>query len=133
MSDLLFVYGTLRQGHSNAMAVYLSQHAEYVTDGWFQGQLYQISFYPGAVASDDPHHRVTGEVYHLKDSQTVLPVLDNYEECSTQYTQPTEYVRVPVNIQTIDGATLKHVWMYIYQGNIDALKVIESGDFMKKT
>jgi gamma-glutamylcyclotransferase (GGCT)/AIG2-like uncharacterized protein YtfP len=31
--DLLFVYGTLRQGNANAMATYLSAHAELITGG----------------------------------------------------------------------------------------------------
>lgn len=113
------------------MALHLAQHAEHIADGWFQGQMYQISYYPGLVASDNPSHRVYGEIYRLKDSQSMLKVLDDYEECSTLYTQPTEYIRAKVNIQTIDGFILEKVWMYIYQGNVDALKLIESGDFMK--
>lgn len=113
------------------MALHLTQHAEYIADGWFQGHMYQISYYPGVVASNNPSHRVYGEIYRLKDSQSMLTVLDDYEECSTLYTQPTEYIRTKVNIQTIDGSILEKVWMYMYQGNVDALRLIESGDFMK--
>jgi len=129
MSVLLFVYGTLRQGHSNPMAVYLSQHAEYVTDGWFQGQLYQISFYPGAVASEQAHHSVYGEVYRLRD-KAVLEVLDDYEECSPRHASPTEYQRISTRIQALDGAVLESVWIYVYQWPLEGKALIEGGDFM---
>lgn len=130
MSDLLFVYGTLRQGHSNPMAVYLSQHAKYVTDGWFQGQLYQISFYPGAVASEQVHHRVYGEVYRLRDSETVLAALDEYEECSPSHLSPTEYQRIQTRIQMLDGGMLEPVWIYLYQWSLQGKALIEGGDFI---
>lgn len=130
MSDLLFVYGTLRQGHSNQMALYLAQHAEYVADGWFQGQVYQISFYPGAVASEQAHHRVYGEVYRLRD-KTVLEVLDEYEECSPTHASPTEYQRIQTRIQMLDGERLEPVWIYLYQWSLRGKALIEGGDFMQ--
>lgn len=129
MSDLLFVYGTLRQGQSNPMAVYLSQHAEYVTDGWFQGQLYQVSFYPGAVASEQVHHRIYGEVYRLRD-KAILGALDEYEECSPRHASPTEYQRISTRIQALDGAVMESVWIYVYQWSLEGKALIESGDFM---
>lgn len=131
MSDLLFVYGTLRQGNTNDMATYLANHALFVAGGWFQGQMYQISYYPGVIASDNAHDRVYGEVYRLHDARAALAVLDDYEECSSLHTHPTEYIRTQVKIQAIDGTTLESVWIYIYQRNVAALKLIESGDFTK--
>lgn len=132
MPDLLFVYGTLRQGNTNAMAAYLVAHAEFVTGGWFQGQMYQISYYPGVIASNQPDDRVFGEVYRLKDAQAVLAVLDDYEECSAQHTQPAEYQRVQTQILAVDGLALEQVWIYLYQWPLDNNRLIESGDFMQQ-
>lgn len=130
--DLLFVYGTLRHGNANAMAAYLVAHAEFVTGGWFQGQMYQISYYPGVIASDHPDDRVFGEVYRLKDAQAVLAALDDYEECSAQHTQPAEYQRVQTQILAVDGLALEQVWIYLYQWPLDNNWLIESGDFMQQ-
>lgn len=132
MPDLLFVYGTLRHGNANAMAAYLIAHAEFVTGGWFQGQMYQISYYPGVIASDCVDDRVYGEVYRLHDAQSTLAVLDDYEECSAQHTQPAEYQRVQTQILAVDGLALEQVWIYLYQWPLDNNRLIESGDFMQQ-
>ncbi len=130
MSDLLFVYGTLRKGNQNAMAKYLAENAEFITDGWFQGRMYQVSYYPGVVASDNPSHRVHGEIYRLKDSQSMLKVLDEYEECGANHAQPTEYQRTKTCIQTLDGGILEPVWIYLYHWPLQEKALIETGDFI---
>lgn len=131
MSDFLFVYGTLRQGNQNEMAAYLARYAEFVTYGWFQGVMYEISYYPGVIASDNTTDRIYGEVYRLHDAQQILAILDDYEECTPQHVQPTEYQRVLARIWSIDGRLLDPVWVYVYQWPIaNKLRVI-SGDFMK--
>lgn len=131
MTDFLFVYGTLRQGNTNTMAAYLAAHAEFVTGGWFQGEMYLISYYPGVIASDQPDHRVFGEVYRLIDAQTALAVLDDYEECGTQHTQAAEYQRVKTRIFASDGRVLAPVWIYLYQWPLAGKARIASGDFMQ--
>jgi gamma-glutamylcyclotransferase (GGCT)/AIG2-like uncharacterized protein YtfP len=131
MSDLLFVYGTLRKGNSNKMAEYLSVHAEFLTDGWFQGYMYQISYYPGVIASDDINDRAYGELYRLNDPETALALLDDYEECSAQHVQPAEYKRITTPISTIDGNIFEQVWIYLYQWPITDKLLIKEGDFMK--
>jgi len=133
MCNLLFVYGTLRQRNANAMAAYLAARAEFVTGGWFQGQMYQITYYPGVIASDQPCDRVYGEVYRLNDAQAVLAVLDDYEECGAQYTQPAEYQRVSTSIIGVDGCVLEPVWIYLYQWPLAGKARIASGDFMQQT
>ncbi|MFD0930778.1 gamma-glutamylcyclotransferase [Methylophilus glucosoxydans] len=130
MNDLLFVYGTLRQGNTHAMSLYLAQQADFVAYGWFQGLMYQISFYPGVVASNDHSHRVYGEVYRLRDAQSVLAMLDEYEECSVRHPQPAEYQRVQTQIITIDDQLLEPVWIYLYQWPVADKARIVTGDFM---
>jgi gamma-glutamylcyclotransferase (GGCT)/AIG2-like uncharacterized protein YtfP len=131
MSDLLFVYGTLRKGHSNKMAAYLASHAEFLTHGWFQGRMYQISYYPGVIASDDEDERAYGEIYRLNDPETSLAILDAYEECSAQHTQPAEYKRITASIFAMDGNMFEQVWIYLYQWPITDKTLIKEGDFMK--
>jgi len=132
MCNLLFVYGTLRQGNTNAMAAYLAARAEFVTGGWFQGCMYQISYYPGVIASNQPGDRVYGEVYRLNDAQAVLAVLDDYEECGIQHTQPAEYQRGKTHILASDGRVLEPVWIYLYQWPLVGKARIASGDFMQQ-
>ena len=131
MSDLLFVYGTLRKGNANKMSAYLSTHAQFLAHGWFQGLMYQISYYPGVIASDDANDCVYGELYKLNDPDSTLAILDAYEECSAQHTQPAEYKRVTARIHTKDGAVSEQVWIYLYQWPIIDKALIKEGDFMK--
>jgi gamma-glutamylcyclotransferase (GGCT)/AIG2-like uncharacterized protein YtfP len=130
LSDLLFVYGTLRKGNVNAMAQYLASHAEFVTDGWFQGRMYRISYYPGVIASEDQTERIYGEVYKLNNPQAMLNILDDYEECADHHDQPAEYKRVYVSITGINGSVYKSVWIYLYQWSVEGKTQISMGDFM---
>lgn len=132
MSDLLFVYGTLRQGNTNDMATYLANHALFVAGGWFQGQMYQISYYPGVIASDNAGDRVYGEVYRLLDARSTLAILDDYEECGALHKQTAEYRRVQTQVLVMDGAILKPVWIYLYQWSLENKARIVTGDFMQQ-
>lgn len=131
MSEFLFVYGTLRRGNQNDMAASLERYAEFVTEGWFQGRMYQISYYPGVITSDNVSERVYGEVYRLKDAPYLLRILDDYEECSLNHSQPTEYQRVLAKVLAIDGRVFDPVWIYLYQWPIANQLRVVSGDFMK--
>ncbi|MDP8567589.1 gamma-glutamylcyclotransferase family protein [Methylophilus aquaticus] len=131
MSDLLFVYGTLRKGNANKMSAYLSTHAQFLTHAWFQGLMFQISYYPGVIASEDVNDCVYGEVYKLNDPDSALAILDAYEECSAQHTQPAEYKRVIARIHAKDGTLFEQVWIYLYQWPINDKVLIKEGDFMK--
>lgn len=131
MTDLLFVYGTLRSGNPNAMADFLSVNAAFVCQAWYQGKMYMIREYPGVIGSDQAGDRVLGEVYRLRDAQSVLAHLDAYEECSAHHASPTEYQRVETYVQTLDGEKLESVWIYLYQWSLQGKALIEGGDFMQ--
>ncbi|MCB1800572.1 MAG: gamma-glutamylcyclotransferase [Gammaproteobacteria bacterium] len=127
--EFLFVYGTLRRAIGHAMHQVLVRHCEYVDDGWIQGQLYQIAHYPGAIATDDPHDRVHGEVYRIIHAEQVLPVLDDYEECAQTHPQPHEYLRrqLPVSLAQTGEVS---AWVYLYNRDVAPLTRIDSGDFL---
>lgn len=128
--EYLFVYGTLRQGTETNMHRLLAQHSDFVGDATFQGRLYKIDYYPGAVSSVDPAHRVKGEVYALREPATVLPALDAYEECGPGSAEPTEYVRALQEVVLGNGHALM-AWVYVYQHPTAGLTEIVSGDFLR--
>lgn len=131
MSDLLFVYGTLRKGNANEMAEYLAEHAQFITEGWFQGRMFYITYYPGVVTSETGSDCVYGEVYRLDNPETMLNVLDDYEECTERHIQPAEYKRTYVSITAINGKVYDTVWIYLYQWSVKDKSQIMTGDFMQ--
>src|SRR5919106_1266811 len=75
----LFVYGSLRRALNHPLYRLLERHASFVGAGIFQGRLYDLGRYPGAVPSKTNTDRVVGEIYRFAGSEEVLKVLDNYE------------------------------------------------------
>lgn len=99
-SDYLVVYGTLRQSFVNVFAQYLRQFSNYVGEGVFPGQLFDLGNYPGAVYQSESSTLVRGTVYDIsRRKQDLLPYLDEYEGISDGFQQPHEYIRaiIPVN------------------------------------
>jgi gamma-glutamylcyclotransferase (GGCT)/AIG2-like uncharacterized protein YtfP len=45
--EYLFVYGTLLKDINNKMSVYLNENADFYSNGYFIGKLYNIRKYPG--------------------------------------------------------------------------------------
>ena len=123
MTNFLFVYGTLRHGQNNEMSDFLKQHSSYESLGQFQGKLYQVDYYPGAVESTNSDDSVIGDIYRLNDVETVLTKLDEYEEA------PTEYQRVERQIKSSKGEIL-NCWIYLYNEDTSSLKQIVTGDFL---
>jgi len=48
--DTIFVYGTLRRDANSEMHQLLTKYAEFVSDATYQGKLYKVDDYPGAVS-----------------------------------------------------------------------------------
>lgn len=107
----------------------LARHAEFVAEGTCQGRLYNIGDYPGAVPSEDPSERVKGEVWFLREPDSVLPELDQYEGCGPGFLEPTEYVRRRQEIVLADGTTCI-ACVYLYNRPTGPLLRISSGDFL---
>lgn len=115
---LIFVYGTLRSGHSNH---HLLKDANSYGAGTTVGQysMYLISGYP-YVTSFEPRYQIIGELYEI-DSDT-LSVLDKMEG------HPRHYERREVLV--ISGGTQYTAWMYFK----DPPGVLApNGDFSKTT
>ena len=127
--DLLFVYGTLRRDAGSKMHHPLAEYADFVAEATYQGRLYRVDYYPGAVPSHNRMDRVRGEVYALREPEIVLPKLDHYEECGPGFPEPTEYIRRREEIMLADQTRCR-AWVYIYNRPTDRLERIASGDFL---
>ena len=126
--DLLFVYGTLRRGSGHRMHDVLASGSSFVDRGVFQGRLFLVAHYPGAVASDDSSARVIGDAFRLHDPDPILAKLDRYERCDPK-DPDSPYVR-RVEFVTLDSGERVSAWIYLYNRNTEALPLISSGDFL---
>jgi gamma-glutamylcyclotransferase (GGCT)/AIG2-like uncharacterized protein YtfP len=127
----LFVYGTLRRNTRSEVNRQLERLAKFVGDAVFQGRLFLVADYPGAVPSPHAEDRVLGEVYRLIDARRVFELLDAYEECGPGFPEPAEHVRRKAPVQLKDGRQLE-AWIYLYNRPTERLRRIDSGDFLTK-
>ncbi len=124
----LFVYGTLLRELASPMHSLLTSFAEYVGETEIQGQLYEVDQYPGLILSKNSEDKVQVEVYRLKNPDTVIQRLDDYEGCSPLFPEPHEFRRIKTKVllkknQTVSG------WVYIFNLSIQGLVRIESGNY----
>lgn len=127
--NYLFVYGTLRRACNHALLKEIDHYANYVSTATYQGNLFLIDTYPGAVPSVNPNDLIQGEVYCLTSEGCLLGLLDDYEECSPKFPRPAEYYRCLQNIQLINHHSVD-AWIYLYNHQTQNLKQIMSGNFL---
>lgn len=120
---LLFVYGSLRRGEPMFDALGLDEALEYVSEGTFRGELYDLGDYPGAVAADGV---VRGEVYRIKDV-SILEALDRYEEFDPRDPRGSLFVRHLIHVPEAGAA-----WTYLYNGSREDGRHIPSGQWRKR-
>lgn len=127
--ELVFVYGTLRRGGSNAFRM---KGAKLLGRGYVAGKLYTISWYPGLVLGK-AGGIVTGEVFRVGPEQ--IRALDEFEGLSAGEIEGSEYRRVKVECiiesAAVDDAEM--VWAYEWKGPVDEDRRIPSGDWIQHT
>jgi gamma-glutamylcyclotransferase (GGCT)/AIG2-like uncharacterized protein YtfP len=128
--NYIFVYGTLRRDANSEKSHLLTKHGEFVDDAIYQGRLYKIDYYPGAVSSDNPNDVVQGEVYLLHQADVVLPLLDQYEEFGPEFPEPNEYIRLKQTVALKNGHTVM-AWVYLYNRPTENMELIESANFIQ--
>lgn len=126
----LFVYGSLREGLQHPFRRILDSGAEHLGEARFQGILYDIDWYPGAVPSDQPGDHVVGDLYRLTSPAAVLARLDAYERCAPADPPPTLFRRERVDVWRADGLR-RAAWLYLYNRSVAGLRRIRSGDFLR--
>lgn len=128
--EYLFVYGTLRKGVAAPMYSMLARHCEFFADGFINGRLYEVNGYPGLVLSGSGDDIVRGELYRILNPETVLPVLDDYEECSEAYPEPREYCRRQLRVASDEGSEIS-AWVYVFNHDVSGLTEILNGDYLE--
>lgn len=126
MSNLLFVYGTLRAGCSNDIAR-IAPAARYYAHARVRGRLYDLGRYP-ALLLDAQSGWVAGELYTVPDS--AWPALDALEEPVTPQFPDGEYFKHITEVELSDGSR-REAW--IYSANPAALRLerlIDDGDWV---
>lgn len=125
-SELVFVYGTLRRGGSNAFRM---DGAEFVGEGFVRGKLYAISWYPGLVVEDGAGE-VRGDVFRV--GSDLLIALDEFEGLSAGEIEGSEYRRVITRVYLHGVSTDEGIeaWAYEWIGSVDESTRILSGDWM---
>jgi gamma-glutamylcyclotransferase (GGCT)/AIG2-like uncharacterized protein YtfP len=126
---LLFVYGTLLGKSEHAMSRLLSAHAQPISNGVFQGRLYQIDWYPGAIDSENPDDKVFGEIWSIPDDKALIHKLDDYEGYHPEMPEASEYIRTERSIITEKGESVA-CQIYLYQASLRSAKRIHGGRFV---
>lgn len=126
IEPLLFVYGTLRSGHSGPEAAWLRAAARHIGPAVTRGLLYRIADYPGFIPG--PCGNVVGDLFALHDPAAALARLDDYEECSDRFPTPHEYRRELRTVMTPHGPAT--AWAYVYAWDISGQEPIAGGDFL---
>jgi gamma-glutamylcyclotransferase (GGCT)/AIG2-like uncharacterized protein YtfP len=128
-SDYLFVYGTLLKDLDNEMSNFLASHSVFTGKGYFYGELYKVSWYPGAILSNDVSDKVYGMIFKVKNSEVVFKVLDEYEGLGDHQSKPYLFKRELITVFIETNIKIKS-WVYLYDRPIKNLKKIISGDFI---
>jgi gamma-glutamylcyclotransferase (GGCT)/AIG2-like uncharacterized protein YtfP len=121
--DLLFVYGTLRQGESADLS--LKSGAKLIGADTINGLIYNIGWFPGVHLPKNTDNgfdprlpEVHGEVFEITDDAMVRQ-LDNYEG------YPNLYDR-----SQVETSRSRFVWVYTYNGSPGDNQRIVSGDWL---
>jgi len=131
MTDLLFVYGTLRQDSRHEMYRELARHAAYIGMGRVRGTLRDLGEYPGLVDRGGGDAEVHGELYELEEPERTLALLDEYEGCGPHDPEPHEFVRKEAEVLT-ESPDAVRAWVYVYNGDPTEGDLIATGDYLNR-
>ncbi|MFG6687346.1 gamma-glutamylcyclotransferase [Mariniflexile sp. HNIBRBA6329] len=129
--EYLFVYGTLLKDFESDMSKFLERNSEFVGAGYFIGKLFEISWYPGAVLSNDPDDKVYGHIFKIQNPQKTFQVLDDYEGIGDTGEYANEYTRTLIDAYSNENKSIK-IWVYIYNNSTENLKQITSGNYFER-
>ena len=118
MSELIFVYGSLRRGASNHFRM---KDSEYLGCAQIKGTLIKVDWYPGLLLEGDSW--IHGEVYQVEES--TLRELDAFEGVGSQN---SEYQRIHHEVLLNQQPT--KVWVYEWLGGVLDYEILASGDWL---
>ena len=118
----VFVYGSLRQGASNAWRMNDSLFVSRATVG---GTWVKVDWYPGLVL--DGESQVLGDVYQVNDK--VLAELDAFEGIEAADGTQAEYRRVKSQV-LLDNGEFLDCLVYEWLLGLEGYQKIETGDWL---
>lgn len=121
-SPLLATYGTLMHSFERHEDLGIAHRLTFVTQCSWQGDLYDLGSFPGAVPGEGTVH---GELFRLTDPQ-VWTVLDRYEEYESDREAASLFVRRRVSLLEPNDET---AWIYWYNGDPEGHDRVPSGDW----
>lgn len=120
---LVFVYGTLRSGASNAFRM---EGAQYLYPGFVRGRLYRVDWYPAIVLSERGG-MVTGELWRVDDEK--LRQLDAFEGAEYRRNKVTVFSGNSIhNGNEWEGDQIE-AWIWEWQRPTNTLERIFSGNW----
>jgi gamma-glutamylcyclotransferase (GGCT)/AIG2-like uncharacterized protein YtfP len=126
MTDLLFVYGTLRRGCWNDIAR-IAPTAVYAGTARLRGRLFDLGTYP-ALLLDEQAGWAAGELYRVPAD--AWKPLDELEEPVTDTRPDGEYFKLVTAAHGADGVT-RQAWTYAANPRVLRLDTpIEEGDWI---
>jgi len=106
------------------MAQMLEDGSDWMGVSQAQGLLYLIDWYPGLVSADAPDQWVEGDLYRMAAPEHILPLLDDFEECSPRFDHPLEYRREMVTVE--QAGSLYRAWTYFYNHPVTNRPLIQA-------
>jgi gamma-glutamylcyclotransferase (GGCT)/AIG2-like uncharacterized protein YtfP len=129
MAEYLFVYGTLRPELVPPDFGGGVQRMRRIGATYAHGHLYDLGEYPGAILDANCDRRIIGEVLELPDGESNLAALDHYEGFDRNDRGASLFVRTVCHVILENGEEIE-CWVYVYNGEIASVKLIESGDYL---
>jgi len=127
LTELIFVYGTLRRGYSRNVALQ-SVGAEYLGRGTIQGDLFDLEDFPGARSTAKASSCIAGEIYRLPDPSQALSVLDEIEGLRPAAPELSLFRR-EMNTVTLENGQETTAWVYWLNHSTGPRRRIPSGDY----
>lgn len=119
--DLLFVYGTLRQGERADLSK--NPQMKYVGPDKINGKLYDVGWFPGAKLIDgimgfEPAMpTITGDLFEIVDEAVVVR-LDSYESFPSLFDR-----------NQVETGSSKYAWVYTFNPRISEDSLVLNGDW----
>jgi gamma-glutamylcyclotransferase (GGCT)/AIG2-like uncharacterized protein YtfP len=127
----LFVYGSLRSGFHNPAYQYLSQYFNLIGAGIVKGKLFDKGDYPVAIPTSKEKF-ITGELYTINSAAEfsyAIGQIDDYEGVLAEAGETPLYKRETVTV--LQNNQQHTAWIYWFNGSVDGLAEIASGDVLK--
>ncbi len=125
--DLFVFYGLLKKGASGMPDhIDLEAAGEFLDPCRFRAALYDVGFFPGAVAGPDLCHGVR---YRIADVG-IVSALDEFEDVVPDDREGSMYLRRRIDVLNDAGQPSgERAWIYWYNQPVDGRPYVEGGDW----